>query len=234
MCGRFTLTATSATLQALFGYQNQPTLAPRWNVAPTQPVPVVRPSADGGRELVMLRWGLVPHRARHDAPARVIVNARAETAAESPFFRDAFCRRRCLVPADGFYEWRTENGKRQPFRIGMKGGGVFAFAGLWECWIAPTSVPALRLDAGEALESLVILTTEANEKLRPIHGRMPAILAPGAYDRWLDVTNCPPTCARALLGPYPSNPMAFYRVGTRVNDARNDDARCIAPLRAAG
>jgi putative SOS response-associated peptidase YedK len=154
--------------------------------------------------------------------------------AEKPAFRDAFRHRRCLVPADGFYEWRPENGVRQPFRIGMKGGGIFAFAGLWERWTAPVPVPALGLAAGEVLESVAIITTDANEKLRPIHDRMPAILPPESYGDWLDVAGCPPGRARALLGPYPPGPMAFYRVGMRVNNVRHDDPECVRPLRAAG
>lgn len=233
MCGRFSITTAPEAMRAVFGYDNQPNLAPRWNVAPTQPVAVVRRSAAGGRELVTMRWGLVPHWAKDASMAAKMINARAETVADKPAFRDAFRHRRCLVPADGFYEWREENGRRQPFRIGMKGGGVFAFAGLWERWTAPVSVPSLAVAAGDTVETVTIVTTDANEKLRPIHERMPAILPPGDYAAWLDSEGCTPEAARQLLRPYPADPMAFYRVSTRVNSVRNDDAECIAPLRAA-
>ena len=234
MCGRFSITTAPEAMRALFEYENLPNLEPRWNVAPTQPVAVVRLAANGGRELVVMRWGLVPHWAKDASMGARMINARAETIADKPAFRDAFRQRRCLVPADGFYEWREEEEeeRKQPFRIGMKGGGAFAFAGLWERWTATTDVPALGAGAGEAVETFAIVTIGANDKLRPIHERMPAILAPGDYAAWLDAKRCPPEQARALLRPYPAEPMAFYRVTTRVNSVKNDDAACIAPLRA--
>ena len=233
MCGRFSLTTAPEAMRVLFEYEEQPNLAPRFNVAPTQPVATVRRAIDGKRELVFMRWGLVPHWANDASIGARMINARAETVAEKPAFRDAFRQRRCLVAADGFYEWREEDGRRQPFRIGMKGGGVFAFAGLWERWTAKAPAPALGVAAGESVDTVTIVTTEANDKLRPIHERMPVILAPAAYAAWLDVDACPPDEAQALLKPYPVEPMAFYRVGPRVNNVRNDDRDCIAPLRAA-
>jgi len=233
MCGRFSLTTAPEAMRALFDYENLPNLAPRFNVAPTQPVATVRLAAGGKRELVFMRWGLVPSWANDASIGSRMINARAETVAQKPAFRDAFRHRRCLVPADGFYEWREEEGRRQPFRIGMKGGGAFAFAGLWERWTAKAPAPALGLAAGESVETVTIVTTEANDKLRPIHERMPVILPPADYAAWLDVEACPPERARALLEPYPVEPMAFYRVGMRVNNVRNDDRDCIVPLRAA-
>jgi putative SOS response-associated peptidase YedK len=231
MCGRYSLTTAPEAMRALFGFENLPNLPPRYNIAPTQPVAAVRLNDAGARELVLLRWGLIPHWAKDAGMAAKMINARAETVMTKPAFRDAFRRRRCLVPADGFYEWRTEDGRKQPFRIGMKGGAPFAFAGLWERWSA--TADGHGFTKGDAVESATVITTDANEKLRPIHPRMPAILPPEAFDRWLDPASDPDD-ALSLLGPYPPEPMAFYRVGTAVNNVRNDDPGCIAPLKAAG
>jgi putative SOS response-associated peptidase YedK len=230
MCGRYSLTTAPEAMRALFGFENLPNLPPRYNIAPTQPVPVVRTSETGGRELVLLRWGLIPHWSRDAAMAAKMINARAETVADKPAFRDAFRSRRCLVPADGFYEWRTEDGRKQPFRIGMKGGAPFAFAGLWDRWTATAEGPIFA--AGQCVETVTIITVTANDKLRPIHPRMPAILPPEAFERWLDTGDNPGT-ALALLRPYPPEPMAFYRVGPAVNNVRNDDPGCVEPLKVA-
>lgn len=232
MCGRFSLTTAPEAMRALFEYENLPNLAPRYNVAPTQPVAVVRRRDGGaGRELVMLRWGLVPGWAKEIGIGARMINARAETLAEKPAFREAFDRRRCLVPADGFYEWRVEDGRKQPFRIGFRGGRPFAFAGLWERWRAPADGGGAK--QGDIVESVAIVTTDANVKLRPIHHRMPAILDPAGYGAWLDVAGTPANDVRALLRPHPPEEMAFYRVGLRVNNVRNDDEACFAPLKAA-
>lgn len=225
MCGRYSLTTAPEAMRRLFEFENLPNLAPRYNIAPTQLAPVVRRRDGGGaRELVLLRWGLIPSWAKDASGGAKMINARSETAAEKPAFRAAFRARRCLVPADGFYEWRTEDGRKQPFRIGFRGGGAFAFAGLWETW-AVRDGP----EAGTTVESYTILTTAANDKLRPIHDRMPVILPPADWDAWLDPATAVPA-AQALLRPHPPEPMAFYRVSIRVNSVRNDDADCIAPL----
>lgn len=225
MCGRYSITTAPEAMRQLFDFANLPNLAPRYNVAPTQPAPVVRLDPEtGGRVLAQLRWGLVPSWSKDATGAARMINARAETAHEKPAFRAAFRTRRCLVPADGFYEWRLENGRKQPFRIGLKGGATFAFAGLWETW-----TPHEGKDAGAPLETFTILTTEANAKLAPIHERMPVMLAPDAYATWLDPAG-PVEALRRLLGPYPAEPMAFYRVSDRVNNVRHDDAECIRPL----
>ncbi len=223
MCGRFSLTTAPEAMRALFDYENFPNLAPRYNIAPTQHVAAVRPAASGaGRELAMLRWGLVPGWAKDVSIGARMINARAETVAEKPAFRDAFKKRRCLVPADGFYEWRAEDGKKQPFRIGMSGGATFAFAGLWESWSPP--------EGEQKLETVTIVTIAANEKLHPIHPRMPVILDAADYAEWLDAEGVDGAAAQTLLQPYAAEPMAFYRVNPRVNIARNDDAACIEPL----
>lgn len=237
MCGRYTLTVTPEALRALFGFEVTPNLQPRFNIAPTQAAPVVRirgggkgrgngGDGGGGRTLDLLRWGLVPSWAKDAAGGAKLINARGETVAEKPSFRAAFAERRCLVPADGFYEWRTEDGVKQPFRIGFRGGMPFAFAGLWESWTAPPDAA----NAGDVLEIFSIVTTEANAKIRPIHHRMPVIVGPGDFEAWLGGD---PAAAKAVIRPYPPDDMAFYRVSTHVNNVRNDDAACIAPLKAA-
>lgn len=228
MCGRYSLTTAPEALRRLFNFLDRPNLAPRYNIAPTQMAPVVRPMLDAhepdARELVSMRWGLVPWWAKKISIGARMINARAETVATTPAFRAAFRHRRCLVPADGFYEWRTEEGRRQPFRIGMKGGAPFAFAGLWESWRAPEDAGGL---AGATIESYTIVTTTANDKVRPIYPRMPVILDASSHETWL---NGKPGDALTLLRPYPGEPMAFYRVNPRVNNARNDDPACIEPL----
>lgn len=229
MCGRYSLTTAPEALRRLFNFDNLPNLAPRYNIAPTQDVPVIRQADSahneggdgGGRALSMMRWGLVPSWSREISRTSPMINARAETIAEKPSFRAAFESRRCLVPADGFYEWRLEDGKKQPFRIGMKGGAPFSFAGLWEHWASPE---------GEKIESVAIVTTVANARLQPIHARMPVILDPDDYDQWLGAEAG--SSRQALMRPYPVENMAFYRVGLRVNSVRHDDPDCIAPLKA--
>ena len=238
MCGRYSLTTAPEAMRALFGFKTLPNLPPRYNIAPTQQVAVVRTGDrtgdgsgenGGARDLVMLRWGLIPHWAKDASMAAKMINARAETLSDKPSFRDAVKTRRCLVPADGLYEWRMEDGHKQPFRIGMKGGAPFAFAGLWEFWTATAT--GAGMDQGDEVETVTIMTTAANEKLRPIHARMPVILPPEAFDGWLDPAN-DPEAACALLIPYPAEPMAFYRVSQGVNNVRNDDPSCTAPLNA--
>lgn len=218
MCGRYSLTTPPEAMRRLFGYAENPNMQPRYNVAPTQLAPVVRLNAEGGRALTMLRWGLIPAWAKETKIGASLINARAETAAEKPSFRAAFKKRRCLVPADGFYEWRTVGKLKQPYRITLAGGGPFAFAGLWESW---------RGDAPEAIESFTILTTGANERLAELHNRMPVILDAADYDSWLGAAEA--NLAAALLRPYRAERMTYYAVSRRVNSAKFDDAECITP-----
>ena len=237
MCGRFSLTTAPEAMRALFRFDNLPNLPARYNIAPTQQVAVVRP-IDGSRscddnsirELTMMRWGLIPHWAKDASMAAKMINARAETLSEKPSFREAVKSRRCLVPADGFYEWRMEDGRKQPFRIGMKGGDPFAFAGLWERWAVKST--GAGLNEGDEVETVTIVTTIANDKLHLIHARMPVILPPEAFEGWLNPDNDLGT-ACALLKPHPAEPMAFYRVGQMVNNVKNDDPGCTAPLNAS-
>jgi putative SOS response-associated peptidase YedK len=224
MCGRFLLHAPVDTLQRAFGFAERPNLRPRYNVAPTQTVPVVRRSHrdGGGRELALARWGLIPSWAKDASIGNKLINARAETVAEKPAFRGAFRERRALVPADGFYEWRKREGggPKQPLLIRRRDGEPFAFAGLWEHWRGPE---------GE-VETCTILTTEANAALAPIHDRMPVILDPASYDRWLDPAQ---PRAEELLQPCPDEWLEAFPVSTRVNNVRNDVVELIAPMNPA-
>jgi len=222
MCGRFTLRSSPAVVAREFGLDDQPDLFPRFNIAPTQEVAVVRQRADDGRkQLAFLRWGLIPSWANDPSIGDRMANARSETAAIKPSFRRAFRSRRCLVVADGFYEWQKVDGRKQPYFIGLQGDRPFGLAGLWERWEK----------AGEPVESCTILTTDANELMQPIHERMPVIVPANQYNLWLD-----PRCGDTeklvkLLRPYPSEEMLAYRVSTLVNNPRNDVPQCVEPLK---
>jgi putative SOS response-associated peptidase YedK len=209
-----------------------PPLAPRFNIAPTQPVAAVRLAPESGqRQLAFLKWGLVPAWAKDPAIGNRLINARAESVAEKPAFRAAFRRRRCLVVADGFYEWQRSGGRKQPYFIRLRDDRPFAFAGLWESWEGKDvprtfweTVPGTSL-----LETCTLITTGPNELMEPIHNRMPVILAPNDYDRWLDPAIQEPDALRPLLRPYPASAMLALPVSPHVNNPRNDDAECIAP-----
>lgn len=221
MCGRFALDTPSETLGDLFEVDAAPSMRPRYNIAPTQPVAVVRRAPAGGREMLLVHWGLIPSWSKTPEVGSRMINARSETVAEKPAFRGAFKRRRCLVPTDGFYEWqRLERGK-QPYYIQMSQGAPFAFAGLWELWEGPD---------GTAIESCAILTTEANALVRPIHNRMPVIIDPEDYQRWLE-TEIPETDTLAqLMGPCPEGRLSAIPVSPWVNNPKNDDPRCLEPF----
>jgi putative SOS response-associated peptidase YedK len=221
MCGRYSLTSPPEAVRRLFGLDLTPNWPARYNSAPTQLAPVVRLAEGGGkRELVMLRWGLVPFWAKDLAIGARLINARADGVAEKPAFRSAFRRRRCLVPADGFYEWQGIAKAKQPMRIVVGDGEPFAFAGLWERW-----------DKGPdgAVESFTIITTDAAASIAPIHARMPVMLAPEDHGAWLEQA-AQLEALRGLLRPFPADRLRAYAVSTRVNFVRNDDAACIAPL----
>lgn len=229
MCGRYSLTSPPEAIQRLFDLSGAvPNFGPRYNIAPTQEAPVVGLKKDGeGRGLAMLRWGLVPFWSDGPDSRYSMINARAETVRSKPAFRAAFKERRCLVPADGFYEWKPQgSGKpKQPYRIAARDGEPFAFAGLWEHW-----EPKEESDEGsdrEPIKSFIIIVTGANDLLKPIHDRMPVILARGDYDRWL---NADPDEAEELLQPLPEDKLRLYPVSTRVNSPKNDDEACIEPV----
>ena len=220
MCGRFNQTASGDEVAEAFGLDEAPELAPRYNIAPTQPVAVVGVQpASGRRGLAMLTWGLVPRGAL--SRERGFINARAETAWEKASFAEAFARRRCLIPATGFYEWqKLDARRRQPWLFRLAQPGPFAFAGLWE--------PAAAAVAG-ATPTCTILTTEPNDVTRPVHDRMPVILAPSDYALWLDPAVQLPGEVRPLLRPFPAAAMAAYPVSTRVNNPAFDDPACLEP-----
>ena len=227
MCGRFTQHLTWTELVELYQLTAPVTplnLPARYNVAPTQEVSVVRPTDGDGRELARMRWGLVPSWAKDIGIGAKLINARGETVASKPAFRSAFKRRRCLIPADGFYEWQAQaSGPKQPFYITSADGVPLTLAGLWESWRDPD---------GEIIESCTIVTTEPNEMMRPLHNRMPVILAPEAHDEWMDVERIQGADALALIWPHPAAGMTAYPVSSRVGNVRNDDAGCVAPLAA--
>jgi putative SOS response-associated peptidase YedK len=213
MCGRFALTSTPESLAERFDLEEPPECAPRYNVAPGQDVLAVRAGAAGARRADLLRWGLVPPWAESPAIGGRMINARSETVATRPAFRDAYRSRRCIVPADGFYEWADRGGFRQPYWISPPEGGPIAFAGLWESWHG---------SEGIALETCTLLTTQANERLAALHARMPVILRRDAYAEWLDPARAPEALA-ALLTPPPDEALDFHPVGTRVNRVECDD-----------
>ena len=219
MCGRYTLRTPVEKLAEEFGFDaSSVEVPPNYNVAPTQEVAAVL--AEGGqRRLELLRWGLIPSWADDPGIGSRMINARAETAPEKPSFRRAFRERRCLIPADGFYEWKRADGAKQPYYIRMREGRPFAFAGLWEAW---------NDDGGPEIRSCAILTTAPNALAGEIHDRMPVILPAGSYDAWLD-----PEAEKeelvALLAPYPEAEMEAYRVSRFVNSPSNNDPRCIEP-----
>ncbi len=218
MCGRYTLTRPARETAEAFGLDRLPPLGPRYNIAPTQAVLAVRRAAEGDREGVLLRWGLVPSWAADLSIGNRLLNARAETVLEKPSFRTAFQRRRCLLPADGFYEWRTVAGKKQPLHFRFRDGRLFALAGLWERWLGPDG----------PVESCTVLTTGANDLVRPVHDRMPVILPPERYDAWLDPGNTDLPLLRSWLGPYPADEMTGVPANPLVNNARNEGPVCLA------
>lgn len=222
MCGRFSLAVPKETLVEQFELAATPDLGPRYNIAPTQPVAVVRRAKESGvQALSEVRWGLIPAWAKDPAIGQKMINARAETAAEKPAFRSAFKYRRCLVVADGFYEWQKTGSSKQPFRIQMRDGQPFAFAGLWESWKGADGVP---------LETCTILTTEPNTLMQAIHNRMPVILDKADYPLWLDPEVQDAALLGRLLRAYAPEQMESYAVGAWVNNPRNDDPRCLARL----
>lgn len=225
MCGRYVLKAALPEIARMLGIDigaNMATaLEPRYNIAPTTTVPICRMRAADERELALVRWGLVPQWAKSADGNYRMINARAETVAEKPAFRTPLRSRRCLVPADGYYEWKSIEGRKQPYFFSMQDGAPFCFAGLWERW-----QPA----EGDALETCTIITTDANALGAEVHHRMPVILAHEDHDRWLDPGTTKADEVLPLLTPFPAEAMSVYPVSTIVNNARSDGADCIAPL----
>jgi putative SOS response-associated peptidase YedK len=224
MCGRFTLTTSVRDLANLFQATEVevPVAQPHFNIPPTAQVLAVRrlPGHEG-RQLLPLRWGLIPAWAKDPGIGNRLINARVESAAEKPAFRDAFRNRRCLVLADGFYEWKKQAGKKEPYLVRMRDGKPFAFAGLWDRWHDPEQ---------QIFETCTILTTDANKLVRPLHDRMPVILEAQAYEPWLDPELHDREKLLPLLHSYSAKDMIAYPVSSLVNNPRHDDAKCVEPI----
>jgi len=226
MCGRYRLSRRKQIIEEHFdAVSGEEDWSPRYNVAPTQPVPVIRQHPKAPiRQLSLMRWGLIPSWAKDSSVAASMINARAETAVTKPAFRDALKSRRCLIPADGFYEWVRAGKTKQPYCFEVNAGELFAFAGLWDRW---------KDRSGNSIETCSILTTTPNTVTAAVHDRMPVILDPDAYDVWLDPAMTNVGAASALLMPYDAQLMRCYPVSTRINHVANDDETCSAPVQVA-
>nr|ALS91378.1 putative ACR, COG2135 [uncultured bacterium] len=223
MCGRYTLTKPKELLKRFPNIQLPMNCAPRYNIAPTQPVLAVTNAKP--EEFQPMHWGLIPSWAKDPSIGSRMINARAETLREKPAYRTAFRRRRCLVPADGFYEWKPGPAKtKTPTYIRMKSGEPFMIAGLWEVWTGPD---------GEEIPSCTLVTAEPNELVKPIHDRMIVILPEEHFAHWLDPSERPPDALETLLKPYPADEMEAYAVSTAVNSPKHDTPDCIEPAGAS-
>jgi putative SOS response-associated peptidase YedK len=221
MCGRFAL-PNPEELADHFSVNNRPDLTPRYNIAPSQNIPTIRLiSHASGREIVMLRWGLIPFWAKDRKIGYKMINARAESVADKPAFRAAFRQRRCLIPATGFFEWSHKNKTKQPYFIRLKDSNILAFAGLWEHWVGKD---------GEVIDSCTIITTDANKTVGNIHDRMPVIIEPELYDRWLD-PGAEDKNLLALFTPFPDKKLLAYPVGIEVNNPKNDNPNCLVEMK---
>jgi len=217
MCGRYALTSAPEAIRALFGYPEQPNFPPRYNIAPTQPIAIVR-LVDGKRQFALVRWGLLPPWVKDAKNFSLLINARGESLTDKPAFSAAVKRRRCLVPADGFYEWKASRASKQPYFVRARSGGPIAFAGLWETWMGPN---------GEELETAAIVTTRANRALAAIHERMPVIVPPDAFNLWLDCANVDVETAMTLVAPAPEEALEACEVSPAVNRTANDNPNLI-------
>jgi putative SOS response-associated peptidase YedK len=224
MCGRYRLSRRKQLIQEYFGTTDEVDWEPRYNIAPSQSAGIIRRDrAKPERRFLLARWGLIPYWAKDPSIGYKLINARSETVTGKPAFREAFESRRCLIPADGFYEWRRAGNTKQPFHFGLQDDSLFAFAGLWDCWT----------DArGQMVESCSILTTTPNSLLADVHDRMPVILNPEHYDLWLDPGFRRVDALKEMLNPFDATLMRRYPVSTRVNFVKNDDPECAAALEA--
>ena len=224
MCGRYRLSRRKQIIEEHFDAPSDDDWTPRYNVAPTQPVPIIRQHPkEPKRVMSLVRWGLIPSWLKDASGAARMINARSETAHALPAFKVALKLRRCLVPADAFYEWAKRGSLKQPYCFEVKKGELFAFAGLWECWNDPS---------GNWIKSCSILTTTPNAETASVHDRMPVILEPESYDLWLDPGMPDTAAAQDLLKPYDAALMRSYPISTRINNVANDDEACSTPASA--
>jgi putative SOS response-associated peptidase YedK len=222
MCGRYRLSRRKQLVEEYFSSEGEDDWVPRYNIAPTQPVPIIRQNPkEPRRELSLVRWGLIPWWAKDSAGAARMINARSETAATTPAFRDAMTLRRCVIPADGFYEWKKTGKSKQPYCFEVNDGKLFAFAGLWDRWKDPS---------GQSVKSCSILTTTPNAVTSAVHDRMPVILDPDCYDLWLDPGMHDVRVVSDMLKPFDARLMRSYPVSSRVNHVANDDGACSTPV----
>jgi putative SOS response-associated peptidase YedK len=223
MCGRYRLSRRKQILEEHFdSVSGEEDWTPRYNIAPTQPVPIIRQHPrEPVREMSLVRWGLIPSWSKDSSTAAKMINARSETVSTLPAFRDAMKSRRCIIPADGFYEWQKKGKTKQPYCFEVNDGKLFAFAGIWDRWKNPS---------GDMVETCSILTTTPNAVTSAVHDRMPVILDPEGYDLWLDPGMKNVNTASELLKPYDARSMRCYPVATRVNHVANDDEGCSAPV----
>ena len=223
MCGRYTLVSNPEAIRALFRYAGRPNFPARYDISPTQPIAVVR-VFEGKREFALLRWGLIPGWVKDPRQYSLLINARGESVLQKPAFQSAMRYRRCLIPFDGFYEWRQRGKRKQPYYIRARNGGPMAFAGLWESWMGPN---------GEEMETAAIVTTRANLQLAPLHQRMPVILPPEAFELWLDHRNVDAETAATLIAPASEDLLEVFPVSDAVNRVANDSPALIEPVEEA-
>ena len=223
MCSRYSLTSPPEAVRSYFRYDNEAVFPPRYNIAPSQPAAIVRNTPAGGRELALVRWGLIPSWVKDPRAFKMLINARGETAAEKPSFRGSMRHRRCLVPTDGFYEWTGAPGAKRPFLVRPCGGGPMALAGLWEHWMGAD---------GSEIETMAILTVAANQTMAGLHDRMPAILQPEQFDAWLDCRSGSSLAASELLLPAPEGLVELVEVSRKLNNPRNEGPEVQEPVAA--
>ena len=222
MCGRYRLSRRKQIVEEYFDAHGDEDWGPRYNIAPTQPVPVIRQHPHEPRRVFsLMRWGLIPNWAKDMSGSAGMINARSETATMKPAFRDPMRFRRCLVPADGFYEWRKTGTSKQPYCFEVNDGQLFAFAGLWDGWRDPS---------GQWIRSCSILTRTPNALTSPVHDRMPVILSREAYDLWLDPGRTDVDVLPDLLKPFDARLMRYFAVSSRLNQVANDDEACSLPI----
>jgi putative SOS response-associated peptidase YedK len=219
MCGRYLITTVPEAMRRMFRYPEQPNFPARYNVAPTQPIPIVRLN-EGERQFGLVRWGLIPAWVKDPRAFSLLINARGDSVNDKPAFRNAMKRRRCLIPADGFYEWNEDGGRKRPYAVRPADGAPVAFAGLWECWTGPN---------GEEMETAAIITTDASRDLHAIHHRMPVVVAPDAFDFWLDCRNVDALTAAALLVPAREGFFEACEISNAVNRVANDTPAVLEP-----